>query len=447
MVTGPAMAMAATGAATVTDRRDRFRRVLGDVDVAPFVAELNAAEPLWSLDTSRQNRIPAHRNTETIFLRRADPLSAEESVRDIQESRFTKEARHFPRLVRFIRGFAAGLGGDLGRLLLIRLRPGARVEAHVDEGEYYAWRQRYHLVLVSPGGSPMVCAGRRAILRAGELWWFDNKAPHSATNPSPDHWRVHAVFDIRTPRVAPEDAVHDAAARTNRAVPLQLPSIGQPFRILRQRLGLRSDQRDRARLRGLLSDAVVRAPDLQKARQSDDQASGPANMHTTAPLLTSPTGRPLSWLVDALPVLLAGEGAVLAARCFWHRFPDLEDPAQIAGPVAGAVPLITGIAAEGWRTGRTVNGLLIRRDRSPHGLRRQVEGRVLGSDAILVDDLLNSGQALERSRAALLAEGIQCDRAFVLVDFQSPRGLQWRRETGLEVEALFQPTDLGVTIG
>jgi hypothetical protein len=77
----------------------------------------------------------------------------------------------------------------------VRLNPNGKVYPHIDEGEYYKVRDRYHLVLSSPGGSHMNSGGETVVFQDGELWWFDNQAVHDAFNPSP-HGRIHVIFDV-----------------------------------------------------------------------------------------------------------------------------------------------------------------------------------------------------------------------------------------------------------
>ena len=76
-----------------------------------------------------------------------------------------------------------------------------RVLSHVDRGAYYACRDRYHLVIHSPGGSEMKAGGESAVFQPGELWCFNDKAVHEAFNHSND-WRIHLIFDLQ-PRGRP----------------------------------------------------------------------------------------------------------------------------------------------------------------------------------------------------------------------------------------------------
>lgn len=86
-------------------------------------------------------------------------------------------------------------GGELGRATVVRLLPGCRVYPHIDEGEYYKYRDRYHIVIQSPSGSEMKVGDETVTWQEGEFWWFDNKAMHEAYNRG-DDYRIHIIFDI-----------------------------------------------------------------------------------------------------------------------------------------------------------------------------------------------------------------------------------------------------------
>ncbi len=117
------------------------------------------------------------------------------NANDVHESRTARFAACFPHALRFCREIAARQDGELGRATLVSLQPRGWVRPHVDAGAYYRVRDRFHLVLRSPGSSPLTSGGETAVMRAGELWAFDNKTRHDARNPT-DEPRVHLIFDV-----------------------------------------------------------------------------------------------------------------------------------------------------------------------------------------------------------------------------------------------------------
>jgi hypothetical protein len=173
-----------------------FRRVRAGLDTRPFTSEISAAEALWGANTRRQTHIRVQRETNTIFLREADRVGeSEKEVREIQGSVETPYTSSFPATMHFLAEVSATLDASLQRAMLVRLYPGGQVFPHVDRGSYYALRDRYHLVIVSPTGSILRSGDEAVTMHEGELWWFNNKLRHEAENRGVD-WRVHLIFDL-----------------------------------------------------------------------------------------------------------------------------------------------------------------------------------------------------------------------------------------------------------
>ena len=190
---------------------NHFKLIRAGVDVAPLLAEIDALPDAWSLSTGRQDKVTVQREAEAIPIRglRKSKIG-ERKRRDVHESRYTTTSRRFPVLRAFLEAFAAEHDGELGRAKLVRLRPGHRVYPHIDRGEYYKVRDRYHLILHSPAGSPLVAGDEATRMREGELWWFDNKQMHEACNDG-DADRIHFIFDL-LPRTRVWALARDRAA-------------------------------------------------------------------------------------------------------------------------------------------------------------------------------------------------------------------------------------------
>jgi hypothetical protein len=174
-----------------------FRLINQNVDVLPLLAEIEAQANLWTQDTRRQEQIKVQQETQTIPLRRARrpfPQGVTQT-RDVHASALTPWAKQFPLILGWIEAFVTDLGGELGRASIVRLAPYGRVHRHIDHGEYYRHRDRYHLILKSSCGSLLIAGEEWARMQPGEVWWFDNKVPHAAYNPS-DQWRIHLIFDV-----------------------------------------------------------------------------------------------------------------------------------------------------------------------------------------------------------------------------------------------------------
>ncbi|MGJ3245663.1 MAG: aspartyl/asparaginyl beta-hydroxylase domain-containing protein [Elainellaceae cyanobacterium] len=175
-----------------------FQLIHQDVNIQPFLDEIAAHDQLWLHNTSRQDKITVQRETQTIYLRSAEkPFPPGiTSSNDVHASRTTSLAEHFPQVMNWVECFAQAQGGELGRVTLVRLAPKGQVYRHIDHGDYYRVRDRFHLVLHSSEGSLLGAGEEWVRMHSGECWWFNNKIPHEACNESND-WRIHLIFDVQ----------------------------------------------------------------------------------------------------------------------------------------------------------------------------------------------------------------------------------------------------------
>lgn len=177
-----------------------FIRISENENIAPILAELDASPETWLADTSRQRNVRCQRNTRNIFLRSAKkPLPpGVNNANDVHEARVAPAAREFPHTLAYCQRVADAMEGQLGRATLVSLQPESKVFPHIDIGDYYRIRDRFHLVVKSPGGSPLTTEDETVVMQEGELWVFNNKARHWAENKSEEP-RVHLIFDVLPP--------------------------------------------------------------------------------------------------------------------------------------------------------------------------------------------------------------------------------------------------------
>ncbi len=213
----------------IASRFENFALMKAGVDVGPMLEEIDGQPQLWDADTRRQTNIQVQRETSNIPLRGVlKPIPEGINQKNWHPTCRTPFADHCPRIYSWVEQSVKELGGDLSRISVVRLNPRGRVYPHIDDGDYYKVRDRYHLVLRSPGGSEMNAGSENVVFRDGELWWFNNKAVHDAFNPSAEG-RVHVIFDVLPSRPAPFWVDLEANAR-DPITPEQAspPSISDP---------------------------------------------------------------------------------------------------------------------------------------------------------------------------------------------------------------------------
>lgn len=174
-----------------------FRKIEDGIDPSPILAEIDAVPGIWFEQTGRQSMATVQREALSIAVRglRKSMLQPGQERRDVHASRWTTGSARLPHTRAFLERVANLEDGLLGRAKLVSLPAGAKVYPHVDRGDYYRVRDRYHLVLKSDIGSWIRAGDEEIRMAEGELWWFDNKAEHEAVNDSKMP-RVHLIFDL-----------------------------------------------------------------------------------------------------------------------------------------------------------------------------------------------------------------------------------------------------------
>ena len=173
-----------------------FERIRGGIDPKPFLDEIASVAGAWDVSTGRQDKIAVQREARAIPLRGLKKSAiGERKRRDVHESRWTTTSQAYPVARAFLEEIAAALDSELSRAKIVCLPAGRRVYSHIDRGEYYRLRNRYHLVLKSTHGSWLKAGDEETRMGEGELWWFDNDQPHEAVNDG-DEDRIHMIFDL-----------------------------------------------------------------------------------------------------------------------------------------------------------------------------------------------------------------------------------------------------------
>lgn len=190
-----------------------FKKIRSKVPVDPFLAEIASVDDAWANATGRQDKIAVQREALAIPLRGLrKSMILDRARRDVHESRWTTGSVKFPVARAFLQDVATELNADLSRAKIVCLPAGKRVYPHIDRGEYYRLRGRYHFVLKSSAGSWLKAGDEEIRMKEGELWWFDNDQMHEAFNDG-DEDRIHMIFDLLPAEMRARAAAATAAAR------------------------------------------------------------------------------------------------------------------------------------------------------------------------------------------------------------------------------------------
>lgn len=175
-----------------------FYRLTQGLDTSPVMHALQSRPELWNRnDLRRTYPETPHRECDDIWLRFQPEGMTNEQIVDAHESVNYPAMSELPMVRSIIFGLMRQVEGErLGRVLITRLAPGARIYPHADGGDHAAYFRRYQIALQSLPGV-MFRAGDEAVnMQTGEVWWFNNGIEHEVVNNSADD-RLALIVDIR----------------------------------------------------------------------------------------------------------------------------------------------------------------------------------------------------------------------------------------------------------
>lgn len=180
-----------------------FLRIATGVNVMPLLLAIQRRPELWNQHTLRTTHPGTpHTEVDDIWLRFNEmPAPGDEAkVVDEHESIAYPAYKELAEARPLVMGILNTVGGErLGRALITRLKPGARIAPHVDGGSHAAYYDRFHVVLQAGPGSSFRCGDEVVEMAPGELWWFQNSTEHAVENRSAVD-RIHLIVDARCAR-------------------------------------------------------------------------------------------------------------------------------------------------------------------------------------------------------------------------------------------------------
>lgn len=180
-------------------------RIAHGIPVAPLLAALAAEPSLFGEITTRQD-LPGspHKDTEAVFLRWCAGRDVQSAFTDLHTVNYPAFHSLHSKVWPLLDLAYANAGGlELGRAMIVNLKPGGFIPPHADEGAYADRFERFHLALQSGADNFFHVEGENGQtetchMRPGELWWFNHKAPHWVANQSKEP-RLHLIIDMVAP--------------------------------------------------------------------------------------------------------------------------------------------------------------------------------------------------------------------------------------------------------
>jgi orotate phosphoribosyltransferase/AMMECR1 domain-containing protein len=145
-------------------------------------------------------------------------------------------------------------------------------------------------------------------------------------------------------------------------------------------------------------------------------------------------GTSARWMLDSLPVTLTPRGAELVGCLLLERLAGF-DGRQLATYGLTAVPILQSAILQ---SAGHYHGLLVRRERKPHGSQKLIEGRIDSDEpVIMIEDSIASGTNVRQGIATLESAGLRVEGCIALVRFGWEGGVSDLQERGYHVEAVY----------
>jgi hypothetical protein len=183
-----------------------FIKITDGIDVEPLRKAIESKSHLWGQITARQTTPGSpHHETECIFLRWCDGQDVHSAFNDLRAVNYPAYAE-LPEANALIAAvYKASEAKELGRVIIVNLKPLGFITPHADEGAYADHYERFHLPLTSDSDRNTFFVennkqhGEYCMMRDGEVWWFNHKKVHTALNDS-GYPRWHLIVDVVAPK-------------------------------------------------------------------------------------------------------------------------------------------------------------------------------------------------------------------------------------------------------
>lgn len=153
--------------------------------------------------------------------------------------------------------------------------------------------------------------------------------------------------------------------------------------------------------------------------------------------------RDLQWIFDFRAITLEAPVLEYLAEAFWEKYAH-KYPFQVGGMESASISLVTAIVLKGQERGTPVHGFFIRKSRKRDGLMKMFEGGLTDEPVILVDDLINSGQSINKLIISLAGVQKTVSDIFVILSFRTLNAYRFAEERSIAITSLFTLEDIGM---
>lgn len=149
------------------------------------------------------------------------------------------------------------------------------------------------------------------------------------------------------------------------------------------------------------------------------------------------------WIFDFRKIVFDAEILSFISKEFWKRY-EAQYPFQVGGMESASIPLITAIVMEGAARKKPIHGFYIRKSRKRDGLMHMFEGGLTDKPVIIVDDIINTGQSVNKQIVALRDSRTTVTDVFTLLAFRDMSAYTFAADSSVSIHSIIDLTDVGM---
>jgi orotate phosphoribosyltransferase len=158
---------------------------------------------------------------------------------------------------------------------------------------------------------------------------------------------------------------------------------------------------------------------------------------------TLSSGQKTTYYFDCRQTALHPEGAWLIGNLFADMIRDIPATA-VGGMTLGADPLVTATSVAAWQRGRSLAGLLVRKEAKGHGAQQYIEGLAnvtSGDHVIMLEDVITSGASVLKACRRAQEAGLTIAAVCAILD-REEGGREAVSAAGFSLQSLFTRPEL-----
>lgn len=156
-------------------------------------------------------------------------------------------------------------------------------------------------------------------------------------------------------------------------------------------------------------------------------------------------GQEQSWIFDIKKIILDPMALGIIVDIFWEKYEGAY-PFQVGCQEVAAIPLVSAIVYKSQQSGKPVSGFFVRKSRKKDGLQKMIEGDLNDEKIVLVDDIINSGQTIDRQIKVIEEEGKKVSDVFSIVSFRDVEGYEFLKKKEIKLSSLFSVSEFGLNM-